>query len=197
MTDPNTPGTPDPESTGAESAGAAPSNAPDVAPTPVEPDVAAPAAEPVAPVAGPEPVAPANPYAQSNPYAAGTPNAAGPGYVPPAGVAGQPAGYGAYPAQAPAKTPLLSILSLVAGIIAFVGGFIVFIPFVGSILGLPFPIAAIILGFLGKKKEPNASKGFWLTGIILGFVGLATALIGLVLWIVVFAAGDAYSPYGY
>ncbi|BDZ44984.1 hypothetical protein [Naasia aerilata] len=44
-----------------------------------------------------------------------------------------------------------------------------------------------MLGFLGKKREPWASKGLWMTGIILGFVGLAIAIISLIGWIVLFA----------
>jgi len=178
MTDPNTPGTPDPEApqpTSPEPTAPEPAAPQPVAPEPLqETPVDAPAAPPVGEPTNPY-AAPANPYAQ------------------PAGVSPEPAAYAAYSAAPTAsKTPLLSILSLVAGGLSFLGGAIVFIPFVGSILALPFPIAAIILGFLGKKKEPNAAKGLWLTGIILGFVGVAVALIGLVLWIVVAAASPSY-----
>jgi len=116
--------------------------------------------------------APANPYASpTNPYAGSGPTA---------------------------KTPLLSIFSLVAGILGVIGFAIVFIPIVGSILGLFFPAAAVVLGFLGKRREPQASKGLWLTGLILGFVGIAIALISLIGWIVLFAvAGNSgsYSTY--
>ena len=68
-----------------------------------------------------------------------------------------PAGYLAQPSQVqPAQT--LSILSLVAGI-----GSLVF--------GLTFvvPIAAIILGFLARTREP-ASRTMSTWGIVLGFV---------------------------
>jgi len=86
-------------------------------------------------------------------------------------------------ASAPAKpAPVLSIISLIAGVVSFLGGAIVFIPFVGSILHLFLPLAAVILGFMGKKKEPTA-KGMWMTGIILGFIGLAVAVISLVFWV--------------
>ncbi|MBX3195566.1 MAG: DUF4190 domain-containing protein [Microbacteriaceae bacterium] len=91
------------------------------------------------------------------------------------------------PAAAPAApsgpSPVLSIISLVAGIIGVLGSGIVAIPIVGSILGLIIPAAAVILGFLGKKREPFASKGLWMTGIILGFVGIGIALIALIVWI--------------
>lgn len=100
--------------------------------------------------------------------------------VPPPPAAPEPTPYAAAPAAKP--TPILSIISLIAGIVSFIGGWIVIIPIVGSILHLFLPAAAVVLGFLGKKKEP-AAKGMWLTGIILGFIGLAVALISLIVWI--------------
>ncbi|MHA6669221.1 DUF4190 domain-containing protein [Homoserinimonas sp. A447] len=110
-----------------------------------------------------------------------------------AGPAGTPYASGA----APAKAPVLSIISLIAGIVGFLGAWIVVIPIVGSILGLFIPAAAIILGVLGKKKEPQASKGLWLTGIILGIVSLAIAVIGLIFWIVAFASAGASGAFNY
>ncbi|WP_210479713.1 hypothetical protein [Naasia sp. SYSU D00948] len=97
---------------------------------------------------------------------------------------------GGAPAQKPA---VLSIISLVLGILGVVGFFVVFIPIVGSIMQLFIPAAAIVLGFLGKSREPWAPKGLWLTGIILGFVGLAIALISLIGWIILFATAGAYN----
>ncbi len=67
---------------------------------------------------------------------------------------------------------MFSLISLIAGIVGVVGFFVVFIPFVGGIMQLIIPAAAVVLGFIGKRKEP-AAKGMWLTGIILGFVGIA------------------------
>jgi hypothetical protein len=46
-------------------------------------------------------------------------------------------------------------------------------------LGFLFAVAAVVLGFIGRRREPQA-KGFWLTGIILGFVGI---VIAIVFWI--------------
>jgi hypothetical protein len=89
---------------------------------------------------------------------------------------------------------VLSIISLIAGIVGLIGAGIVAIPIVGSILQLFIPGAAVVLGFLGRKKEP-AAKGMWLTGIILGFVGIGIALIALVIWIIVLIASSA--EYGY
>jgi len=97
-------------------------------------------------------------------------------------------------AAAPAtKAPILSILSLVAGIIGILGFAVVFVPFVGSILGLPIPAAAIVLGLIGKKKEPTASKGLWLTGIILGVVGVVIAVIAFLGWSLLFATNGSYT----
>jgi uncharacterized membrane protein len=44
---------------------------------------------------------------------------------------------------------------------------------------------ALILGFVARKKEPQA-KGGWLTGIILAFAGL---VIGIVIWVVILSLG--------
>lgn len=150
---------------------------------PVEPPVdGPPATPPLAP-----PVAP--------PVEGYAPPVAPPAYsaptAPPA-----PAPYG-YPAAT--KTPILSILSLVAGILSTIGLWILFIPFVGTFLGIPFPLAALILGYLGKKREPQAAKGLWLAGIIMGYVGLGLAVLALVGWILaaVFGAFDSSSSYNY
>jgi len=43
-----------------------------------------------------------------------------------------------------------------------------------------------VLGFIGRRKEP-AAKGMWLTGIILGFVGIAMALLSVIFWSIAFA----------
>ena len=97
-----------------------------------------------------------------------------PGYGQPA--YGQPApGYAQPYATAPAtKSPILSILSLVAGI----AGIVLNLAFgIGALFG----VAAIVLGFIGRTKEPHA-KGFWLTGIILGFVSVAIAIIFWIFW---------------
>lgn len=144
---------------------------PEPTPSASEPTVPAPESTPAA--ATPPPAPPANPYASpAAPAAAPNPYAAAPG----------------------AKTPILSIFSLIAGILGVLGGAIVFIPIIGSIFQLFLPAAAVVLGFLGKKKEPQASKGLWLTGIILGFIGLAIALIGFLAWGVLLATAD-YSSF--
>lgn len=118
------------------------------------------------------PAAPAAPAAPS--YSAPQPAVpAEPGYTAPA--------YATAPASA---TPILSILSLIGGIVGILASWFYF--------GLLFSIAAIVLGFIGKKKEP-AAKGFWLTGIILGFVGIAIGLISIIVTIIAFAVLASYS----
>jgi hypothetical protein len=120
------------------------------------------------------------------------------GYTaPPAANPYAPAGNAYAAAGAPAKAPVLSIISLIAGIVGLLGAWIAFIPIVGSILSLFIPAAAVILGVLGKKKEPQAAKGLWLTGIILGIVSLAIAVISLIFWIVVFATAGAQGAFDY
>jgi hypothetical protein len=95
---------------------------------------------------------------------------------------GQP--YAPAPAQ---KSPILSILSLIGGIVGIVGSFFYF--------GGLFAIAAVILGFLGRSKEPQA-KGFWLTGIILGFVAIAIEIIWIIVIVAILASvGSSLSTY--
>jgi len=132
------------------------------------------AVPPVPPPAPPAPAAPAAPT-----YSAPQPAApAQPGYTAPA--------YAAPPASA---TPILSILSLIGGIIGILSSWFYF--------GLLFSIAAVVLGFIGKKKEP-AAKGMWLTGIILGFVGIAIGLISIIVTIIAFIALASYgATYSY
>ncbi|THG29752.1 DUF4190 domain-containing protein [Naasia lichenicola] len=87
-----------------------------------------------------------------------------------------------YAGAAPSKT--LSIISLIAGIVGVVSSFFY--------IGFLFGVAAVVLGFLGRKREP-AAKGFWLTGIILGFVAIALTIVAI---IVVIAALSLAASYG-
>jgi len=204
MSDPNTPsGAPEPEGTDGStpaqpvppSSDIPPAAAPDgVPPTPpvAPPAPPAPPAQPAAPGYG----APQQPYGQQpygqqpqqpygqQPYGQQPQQPYGqqpygqqpgqPGYGQPA--YGQPApGYAQPYATAPAtKSPILSILSLVGGI----AGIVLNLAFgIGAVFG----VAAIVLGFIGRTREPQA-KGFWLTGIILGFVSVAIAIIFWIFW---------------
>lgn len=117
-----------------------------------------------------EPVAPAAPVAPEAPAAPQAP--AAPAANPYAAPAAAPAG--GYAAAAPVKQGL-SLTSFILGLIGVVFSFVYGIGFLPG-------LAAVILGFLGKKREPQAPKWMWLTGIITGFVSIA---IGLIVFIIV------------
>ena len=213
MSDPNIPQAPD---------------VPEVPDVPQVPDVPAPGAQPASPFTSPgaPPAPPAPPVYGAPVY--GAPAYGAPVYGAPVNGApaqaygsaqpggqqgyGAPSGYGAptapqagdnpyasAPSGAPvAKQPILSILSLVAGVIALLGTPIGFVPIIGGIMGLFIPIAAVVLGFLGRSKEPRA-RGFWLTGLITGFASLALAILSIVIWILIIAVspttlGTGYDP---
>ncbi|POH68553.1 hypothetical protein C3B60_05000 [Cryobacterium zongtaii] len=115
-----------------------------------------------------------------------TPPGSGYGTPPPSG--GPAAGYYAGQPGMPSATkqPILSILSMIAGVIGILGSPVAFFPIFGGILAIILPAAGVVLGFIARNKEPNG-KGFWLTGIITGFMGIALALLSILLWALVFA----------
>ncbi|AGW40735.1 hypothetical protein O159_05400 [Leifsonia xyli subsp. cynodontis DSM 46306] len=183
MTDPNAHAGPtEPEATeGAVPPAAAPpvppappASAGDIPLAPSAPAVDVPPAPPVAPASAPVPP-PAPGYAQQP-------------YGQPQQPYGQPAPDYAQPYGAPAaKSPILSILSLVGGIVGIV------LTFAWGI-GFLFGVVAIVLGFLGRTKEPQA-RGFWLTGIILGFVSVFIAIVFWIALAIFFASLSSYSTY--
>ena len=75
---------------------------------------------------------------------------------------------------------------MVAGVIGLLGTPIGFLPIAGGIIALILPSAGVVLGFIARTREPHA-RGFWLTGIITGFVGIALALLSILLWSLFFA----------
>ena len=79
----------------------------------------------------------------------------------------------------PAPTPNLSIISMIVGILGLLIGF------VGG--GLLFSVGGVVLGHLGQRKEP-AARGFWLTGLITGYVGILINIVVIIIWIVFFIA---------
>ncbi len=83
------------------------------------------------------------------------------------------------PGYAPVPPKGLSITSLVLGIAGLVLGWFTF-----GIAGLA-SIGAVITGHLAVRREPQA-KGFWLTGLITGYVGIASALIVIIVVVVIF-----------
>ena len=148
--------------------------APQVPPVPpVESAPAAPAAQPAAEQPNPyaqQPVARAAPVA--DPYAAQQPYQAAPAY-----------GYQPQPPKG------LSITSMILGI----AGLVIALCY-GS--GLLIALAGAITGHMAAKRQPHA-KGFWLTGIITGWVGVGVALLWIVGLIIFFVAlgGAGWSSY--
>lgn len=121
------------------------------------------------------PAAPAPPpYGQPAAYAQ-------PGY--PAPYYGAPA----YPAAS--RTNVLAIISMIASIV----GFIWLLPFIGSLAG-------IIMGHISLRQiaaTGENGRGMALAGVIVGYVGLALLIIGIViLWgflAVAISQGSRYS----
>jgi len=135
----------------------------------------------------PAPESNPQPYAQSapSPYGAAQPAA----YGQP--VYGQPA-YGQPVYGQPTAPRGLSIASMVCGIVGLMLSFFAF--------GFLPALAAVILGHIGIKKEPTA-KGFSITGLITGYVGIALSLVVVLialaaifipLWFVGTAASSGY-----
>ncbi len=84
-------------------------------------------------------------------------------------------------------TPVLSILSLIGGILGILTSFFW--------IGLLFGAAGAVLGFIGRRKEPQA-KGLWLTGIITGIVGFVISLLVIVLIIAAIVFAASHPGYG-
>jgi hypothetical protein len=118
-----------------------------------------------------QPYVPPAPPAPSYSAAAGAPGASP--YTTP---------YGSGPAGVPDKKPL-SITSMALGIASTALSFLIVLWF----LAIPLGIAAIVLAVLGKRKERNA-KGFWLTGLITGIVGVALSLLIVIVGAIALAA---------
>ncbi|HMO10033.1 MAG TPA: DUF4190 domain-containing protein [Actinotalea sp.] len=92
-------------------------------------------------------------------------------------------GYG-YPQQQGNNS--LALVSLIAGIANFV-----IIPFIGAVV-------ALITGYMGKKQIAETGQqgeGMAKAGIILGWIGVAVSLIGIVAFIVFFAAAASTSGF--
>ncbi|MFD1714662.1 DUF4190 domain-containing protein [Amnibacterium flavum] len=119
----------------------------------------------------------------NDPYAAPTPPASDP-YAAPSATP-----YTAGAGSAPAKSPILSILSLVGGILGIIVGFFGW--------GLLFSIAGVVLGHLGRKREPNG-RGMALGGLITGYVGIAINIIVIaiaIIAIIALGAAGSYNSY--
>lgn len=78
----------------------------------------------------------------------------------------------------------MAIAGLIIGIFAVIFGFTM----VG---GIVLGALALIFGFMGKKKastDPSVGgRGMAITGIVLGFIGIAIAILIIVLLVTIFA----------
>lgn len=78
------------------------------------------------------------------------------------------------PAPTASNKKTLAILSLVFGIVSIV--FCLFLPIIWILLA----IAGVILGFMSRKREPQA-RTMALAGIILSFVGIAANVVSMII----------------
>lgn len=85
------------------------------------------------------------------------------------------------------KGNAFSIVALVTGLIAIIGGFIPYVTFVAWVFG----IVAIVFGGLGMKraKETQTGNGLAIAGLVLGIIGTAVGVIGFIC--IVFIIGVA------
>lgn len=112
---------------------------------------------------------PAPPYA-TPPQQQGYPSAAQ-GYQP---AAYPPPAYGYGGGYAQQKTNALSIVSMISSIV----GFIWILPIIGSIAG-------VIMGHISLtqiKRTGEKGRGMALAGLIVGYAGLALAVVGIILF---------------
>jgi hypothetical protein len=111
-------------------------------------------------------------------YTAANPSAQPAGSVPSAPAAyAHPDGAAGYGAGTGAVKKGLALTSFILGI-ASVALFV--LNWIAAVIGL----VAVILGFIARSREPGAPRWMWLTGIILGFIGI---IIGVVLVIAAIA----------
>lgn len=84
----------------------------------------------------------------------------------------------------------LAIASMVTGLAGLLFSMVLF----G--FGFLASVAAVVTGHIAQKRQPYA-KGFWLTGIITGYVGIALSVLLFVIFlaIIAFAASSPYSNY--
>jgi len=83
------------------------------------------------------------------------------------------------------KFPVLGVIAMISGILGIVIGIFGW--------GLLLSIAGIVLGHIAFSRE-RAAKGFWLTGLITGYIGVLINIIVLVGVFVLFGIGLSIIP---
>lgn len=76
---------------------------------------------------------------------------------------------------------------------AFILGIASVVLFIFSWFAAVIGLVAVILGFIGRSKEPGAPRWMWLLGIILGFVGI---VIGVIVGVLAIAAVNYIQQHG-
>ncbi|PPH44794.1 hypothetical protein C5D09_12295 [Rathayibacter sp. AY1C9] len=94
------------------------------------------------------------------------------------------------PPAPPVVPRTLSLVGMILGIVGLV--ITLFAAGFGFLLSAP----AVVLGFLGRRREP-AARGFALTAIITGFAGIAVSLIYLAVFLVFVVVALAAGTSGY
>ena len=127
----------------------------------------------------------------ATPPAAATPPVAPPAATPPVAPPAATPPASPYTAAAVGPKQGLSLTSFITGL----GGLVFsWVPVFGFLVAL----AAVITGFIAKKKELAAPKWMWLVGIITGFVGILLSFVfvlALIIPLLIF--GSAVSTYNY
>jgi hypothetical protein len=114
-------------------------------------------------------------YSTTTPEAGVTPPA--PAYVPPA--------YSPTPVG-PGVKQGLSLASFILGLVGFLLSFAFGVGFLPG-------LAAVITGFIARKREPDAPKWMWLVGIIAGFVAILSSVIVLIALLALVATATSVS----
>jgi hypothetical protein len=84
----------------------------------------------------------------------------------------------------------LAIASMVTGLAGLLFSLIA----VG--FGFLASVAAVVTGHMAQKKQPYA-KGFWLTGIITGYIGIAISIFFFIVFVVAIAFVASVPGYNY
>ena len=96
---------------------------------------------------------------------------------------GQPAG-SPYATGVAAPPQTLSLTSFIVGLASLV---FCWVPGLGFLAG----VAAVVIGFIARRKEPAAPKWMWLVGIISGFAAILLNLLFLIPFLLLLAFGSA------